>query len=311
MSRFQLNSSKLFLTYPQCNVSREFALGKLSELVAPLRVNEYVIASELHKNGDDHLHAYLALSGPFRTRCATSLDLVSHDDMGVRNVYHGNYQGCRSAKNVLRYVTKEDNYLSNIDVAVALSKRSTRDVIAKQLINDKRKLEDLIPEHPCLIFGYARLKHDLISYQEDIAPAKADLPPFLPNPWGKVLPTCRQRKRRHFWIYSRQPNLGKTYHFALPLGREFRAVVAAGDFSYWNVSRHTQLLILDDYNSARLKYDALNTICDGTFSFKVIYRGSVTIDRYLVVVLSNQPLHEVYPNMNYLLYERFNEIELV
>jgi len=37
--------------------------------------------------------------------------------------YKGNYQGCRSCNKVIKYCTKEDNYLSNFDVETRLKAR--------------------------------------------------------------------------------------------------------------------------------------------------------------------------------------------
>lgn len=300
---FEINSSQLFLTYPQCNLSKEDALDILQSLVT--NIDKYCVAHELHANGDDHIHVYLKLSDAVRFRRPDCLDLVTVD-----KVYHGNYQGCRSAKNVLKYCTKKEDYISNMDVAAALGSKSNRRAIAEEIILKKRPLHEVVVDNPQLLFGYTRLKLDVTVYQEDTAPQKDDLPPFLPNPWGRVLPSFKNSKRRHYWIYSRTPNFGKTYHFAKPLAAEYRATIATGDFTYWTVDRHTQLVILDDYNTAKLKWDGINQLADGTFQFRLFQRGVVVLAKYLVVILSNQPIFELYPHMNTFIYERFYEIEL-
>lgn len=303
---FQLNSSKLFLTYPQCPLSKEDVLQFFTDQLRSYQFH-YVIAHELHQNGDHHIHCYFELDSPYRTRNAKALDILGTD--GVR--YHGNYQGARSSKLVLKYCTKKEDYLSDMDIASILARKSSRTVAAEQLVLHKRPLEEVVHEHPCLLFGYQRLKMDLTILKEDLEKEVLVLPPFLPNPWAKVLPSFRRGKKRHYWIYSRRPNLGKTFHFAIPLRDEFGAVIATGDLTYWLVKPSTQALILDDYNTAKLKWDALNQLCDGTYQFRVAYRGVVTVAKYIVIVLSNAPISELYPNMNLFLYERFQEIELV
>lgn len=298
---FQLNTSQLFLTYPECSIDKSQALSILRETIksADNDILQYIVASELHANGHQHLHCYFKLVRAFRTTNPRVFDLQDN---------HGNYQGCRSAKAVIKYCTKEEDYLSNIDVGTLLSSKSNRVAIARRLLNED--LVKVIQDEPQLLFGYSKLKLDLTILKEDMEPEKPDLPVFLPNPWGKVLLSFRHSKRRHYWIWSRQPNKGKSYHFARPLADEFRAVIQSGDFTYWNVGKHTQLIIIDEYNHALLKYSALNSMCDGTYCFKVIYRGLINIEKFLVIILSNQPICEMYPNMNALLYERFNEIEL-
>lgn len=300
---FQLNASTLFLTYPQCPLSKEVLRD---ELITYLEnegcpVVEYIVAEELHSNGDPHLHAYFKLGSAFRSRNAACFD--------VRG-FHGNYQGCRSSKNVIKYCTKAEQYLSNIDVAAILAKTSTRRAIAEKIVKANLPLEEVIQDHPELIFGYQRLKMDIAVWQDDIGSKKLSLPTWLPNPWAKVLPSFRKSKRRHYWIWSNGPNYGKTTGFAKPLAEEYNAVIQAGNFSYWNVTRSLELLILDDYNTAQLNWSTLNQLCDNTYSFKVIYRGMICPPKYLVVILSNSPISSLYPHMNQYLYERFNEIQL-
>lgn len=302
---FQINSSQLFLTYPQCKLSKDEVLLQLLGKF-PNNLFHYIIAHELHKNGDDHIHAYLKFSEPVRTKSSSFADLVHPD---TQQVYHGNYQGCRSAKNVVKYVTKDEDYISDLDVPSIVAGKSSRKAICQKILSGT-ELAEIAQDHPEIIFGYTKLKLDVQTFKEDMAPRKPSLPTFLPNPWGLVLPSFKKAKKRHYWIYSTKPNLGKTFLFAKPLVEEYRAVIAAGNLSVWNVEVSTQLLILDDYNHAALRYNDLNTICDGTYCFKRAYRGVVQLSNFLVIVLSNQCIKDIYPNMYELLYARFNEIEL-
>lgn len=307
ISRFHLNTKQLFLTYPQCPETKDELLFFFQQLFSA-NLDKYIIAHEHHANGDHHLHAYVKLRNAYQTRSPNCLDFYPRPP--ATTFYHGNYQGCRSTKRVMDYCTKEEDYIANFDVG-AIATKSNRAEIAKKLVGEKRPLHSLLEEYPQLIFGYKNLKMDLTIYQEDIAPEKDNLPIYLPNPWGRVLHSAKNSKRRHYWIFSRRPNFGKTYHFAIPLTKEFRAIIATGDLHYWNVNKHTQCVILDDYNTAKLKWDSLNQLADGTYQFRVAYRGVVVLARYLVVILSNQSIRDLYPNMNEFIYERFQEIELV
>lgn len=143
------------------------------------------------------------------------------------------------------------------------------------------------------------------------ADTRSDLPAFLPNPWGLLIPTDPQRsKKRHFWIYSRLPNKGKTYHFALPIVQKYQAEVFTGNMDYFNLTPRTQCIIFDEYNTARFKWDTLDVICDGTYSWRRFGQTNIRI-LGIIIVLSNAPLYELYPNMNQFLYERFIEKELL
>lgn len=297
--KFEINSSKLFLTYPQCPLDKNYVYEYLAETFKP---TEILVASEQHKNGDLHLHCYMALDHAYRTKDPKFADLPGN--------YHGNYQGCRSPKNVIQYCSKDENYLANFDVSRLLDKKNSRKGDMLSLINKKRSLTELVGEQPQYLYGYTKLKLDFLNYLKDTAPPKADLPPFLPNPWGKVLSTKIKGKCRHFWIYSTRPNLGKTFKFAKPISNEYNSYIRTGSEPYWNVSGGEQLIIFDEYNHANLRYDQLNCVCDGTYQYRLFQCGTIRLVDPLIIVLSNKSIRDLYINMYELLYARFKEIKL-
>lgn len=258
--------------------------------MALVDIVEYIVCRELHTDGDYHLHCYLKLADNLRTRNPRHLDLSDGD---LR--YHGNYQGARSIKNVVRYVTKESDYISNMDVASMLKRESDRAIIAKKIVHEKQDLEEVIKEHPHLIFGYARLKLDIKTYQAD-QEKQVVLPDQLDTPWGFPLELSSNEKQRHYWIYSTEPNMGKTT-FGLKLQRDYRGVFATGDTNYWGVTRRTPFILLDEYNTKKYDSATLNQLCDGTFNFRVFQVGPVQLDRYTVLVLSNVPYSRLYPDL--------------
>lgn len=300
---FVLNTSQLFLTYPQCNLSKEDMFTKLLEKFTSknLTAELLLVAHELHKNGDHHLHVYCKLNGAFRSSLANCLDVGQ---------YHGNYQGCRSAKNVLKYCTKAEDYVANFDVAPLLSKSQSRKEHLESVINRKRTLQELVKEHPQYLYGYTKLKLDIDCFFKDQADTRTTLPTWLPNPWGKLLSTKKACKKRHYWIYSDKPNLGKSFLFAKPIVREFRAAIRTGGEPYWNLRGDEQLIFIDEYNHATFRFWELNAMADGTFQFRLFQRGVIQLEDPLIVILSNLSISTLYPFMNNLLYERYLEIKL-
>lgn len=137
------------------------------------------------------------------------------------------------------------------------------------------------------------------------------LPTFLPNPWGFLLPSKKLAKRRHYWIFSRQPNQGKTFHFALPLKEKYQAEIITGDATYYNVIATTECVIFDEYNTAKLKWDVVNAMCDGSFSWRRFNMPSISLKEPLIIFLSNQALDEMYPFMNVFLNARIIVKEIV
>jgi len=124
-----------FLTYPQTDiVSCESLLNYLSDL--PDSLLEYLIAEELHKDGNLHLHAYVKFqNGVCLSDAPTVFTFTSKS---------GNYQPTRSPQAVIAYCSKGGNYLTNIDVKSYLSKKGKK-VLSIETIKSKtvkQALED-------------------------------------------------------------------------------------------------------------------------------------------------------------------------
>lgn len=133
---FRLQTQQLFLTYPQ--FVGDFNLWDihqhLGEILADHApsyiITDYIIAEENHQDGNRHIHAYIKLDKKCSIASANYLDLWGN---------HGNYQGCRSAKAVKEYCTKENNYISNFfqkkatfgDVLGATSKEEFYQLVAE------------------------------------------------------------------------------------------------------------------------------------------------------------------------------------
>lgn len=60
---------------------------------------------------------------------------------------------------MLKYCSKGDDYVSNMDVDKALEKEPTRKLIARKLLT--RSLKDVYDEHPELIYDYKKIKLNL------------------------------------------------------------------------------------------------------------------------------------------------------
>jgi len=117
---FRLNTQQIFLTYAQCDKTPLEIYDFLSKKV---EVDKYIVAQEKHKDGNNHIHAYLLLKKKVNIKNARHFDLEE---------FHPKVEGCRSWKNVVKYVTKDGNYITNYDP----------DII-KKLIDDSLKVGDI------------------------------------------------------------------------------------------------------------------------------------------------------------------------
>lgn len=212
---FQLRGKHFFFTYPQCPVSHKVALEQLTLKFEPATVELYSIAQEKHKDGNTHLHAYIKTKEQFSTRKPAHFDLFE-DTPTEFNTYHGNYQTCRSAKAVLEYVQKDGNVLTNIS-SQGLPKVD-RKSMAKDIIENRQSLSEMVSEYPQLLFNYKRLKLDLIELNND-----------------KYKPQIREVKA--YWYYG-ATRLGKSWKaltthtpLLLEYDMETRKPKLAGDFN--------------------------------------------------------------------------------
>lgn len=102
---FRLFTAQIFLTYAQCNLDPAKVLENLKKL-DKLDIKNYIIAQENHKDGNKHIHVYLLLNTKLNTRDNRFFDMGE---------FHPKIEGCRSWKAVIKYVTKDGNYISNYD----------------------------------------------------------------------------------------------------------------------------------------------------------------------------------------------------
>lgn len=82
-----------------------------------------------------HIHCYFKLNKKIDIRDATYFDLWT-DDKG----YHGNYQGCKCNADVIKYCTKDGNYLSNLTadelLAIVKSRKEKKSLIGTLIMNE-------------------------------------------------------------------------------------------------------------------------------------------------------------------------------
>ncbi len=102
---FDFHAKNAFLTYPQCDLSKEEAQRQLSDLFGP-RLVFGCVAHEFHQDGGDHLHAFLSFDRKFRTRDERFFDLLGPGDRR----FHPNVQRPRDIADAYDYTTKDGDY---------------------------------------------------------------------------------------------------------------------------------------------------------------------------------------------------------
>jgi len=128
---FRLNAQQIFLTYAQCPVALENVLVKLN---SKLDIDKYIIAQEKHVDGGLHIHAYLLLKKKINIRDPKFLDIQIIDNR-ENIIYHPKMEGCRSYKQVIKYVTKDGKYITNYEKT-----------ILDKIVNDGKKATEIYQE---------------------------------------------------------------------------------------------------------------------------------------------------------------------
>lgn len=210
---FRLNAQNLFLTFPQCNLTKEQAGINLQ---SKHQVEWAVIVQETHQDGNPHLHIALRLK-----KKANFKDPRVFDHVGEK---HGNYQGINSVQKTLAYIRKFDKTPLEIGSPPQPKEAKERisDGIALRLLK-KEKLEVIIEDHPGFVMMNLKKLQDFQNYAL-IQTMKTTIPEWKiprwipmalnPDPNTKILLNwCEKNIRIPYPRAHRKPQLyiwGKT-----------------------------------------------------------------------------------------------------
>lgn len=235
------------------------------------------------------------------------VDVKAHNNIATALGYHlgfGDKARCKEFTVMLPVGFSVDEYIKN---KVMHKPRSTFMHVERNrmLLETNNKVlvdEGYIPLEK--LITVIQNKHE---YARQTVDSRGELPELVPNPWGLYLEGDRDNKKCHFWIYSHEPDHGKTT-LALKLVSEFRGYYKSSGWEYFTIREDCDFVVLDEYRGG-LKAEALDSMCDGTYDYRVIHRGHIRlVNKPLVIVFSNLSIEECHPYMKNLLYARFNEI---
>ena len=133
--KFRLAARKFFLTYARTKLTPQDVLDQLSNIFVgkAADIERYVITSEEHETQQEkghHIHVYIKLNKKLYTKIPTFFDLKDKQGQAV----HGNYQGCRSVKDTIDYITKDVFDYTNRE-QVILDKYTSRLIHRQELLD--------------------------------------------------------------------------------------------------------------------------------------------------------------------------------
>lgn len=186
-SSFRFNASKVFLTYPQCNLSVQQLLEGLASIK---EIKYYAIAQERHEDGNPHLHALCQFSSKINTVNQAYFDIQG---------FHPNIQRPRNIKDVLTYIKKDGEYISTWP-----EKRGYDEILSEA--TDEKSFLSLVKENDSKNFVLNHEKLEYFAnkfYKKPTSPLKQIA---NPQPW-------RLPSNINDWLSTEFPKTGIYYNY--------------------------------------------------------------------------------------------------
>lgn len=177
-------------------------------------------------------------------------------------------------------------------------------------MNKECTLLEACQEDPSLLFGYKKLKADLLEYQLDQHNALPDLTDFeFVTPQGEVWHRYlkpKTEKKKHYWFWSTMPDKGKT-HFLKCLDEVARCSWYNTSELYQDINPTSQFILIDEYSEPTLKVTQVNKMCDGTYQYP--NKGGIAKrPEPYIMICGNKDPKIMYPNTIQFLEARFEII---
>jgi len=293
---FRLQCKCFYGTWPQCDMSNQALLDNALRLLPPCEWA--VVASEAHKDGTPHLHGIFY----FKEKCDLkdanpTLDLIASK--------HGNYQGAKSPKKVLRYVCKDGNFVSFGDVPDFKPKDSINQQLAEILLKGGT-YSDCVTVNA----GVSMLqKRKLEEFESWVIRKKQreDLEVWVPPPdhsdpniqliveWLRDnIKKPRSPRQKQLFVCG-PPGIGKTRLIG-QLSRFLRIYHLPKEENFYDEWENGcyDLAVLDEFKSHK-KLQWLNNWLDGSVMC-IPQKGKQTLkkDNIPTIILSNYTLEEQY-----------------
>lgn len=101
-NKFQMRAKKFYLTFPQCTKSKEHCSNIICGQFPNYKF--IIVAAEMGANNQNpHLHIVISLKDIFYTSDPHYWDFVTGQ--------HGNYQVCKDIYKVIKYITKDNDFI--------------------------------------------------------------------------------------------------------------------------------------------------------------------------------------------------------
>lgn len=238
-----------FLTYPQCSVAKEDLLDALK---AKVDVVEYVVASELHQDGNPHLHAFIA------TRATVEWYAKKAPDFWDVDGHHPNVQIARSWKCCIAYCKKDGDFITNIDLDAARAKKAAHNAKLLEL-NPKKAVDE----------GYIGL---------------CALPMLLnaKRAYANLEEVPLHLERKCFWIYGKA-RVGKSH----ACRDAYPELYEKPQNKWWDEYNGESVVLLDDFDKQGACLGHYLKIWADNYRFNAEVKGGMIRPCYTVLLVTS------------------------
>jgi len=296
---FRLNAKQFFLTFPQCEVSKQTVAERLEFKFAG-ELACYAIAAEHHEPtaedpvGGPHLHILLHLTEKKNFKDPKCFDFLTES--------HGNYQAQKgSLAQAAVYLTKEDTepLCFNIDLEAAKAKKSSKFDTIAQLVREGKTFEELEDEHPGFVLNHKRKLDEYIEYHDKKRAKKVVRPlphELIVNDVTIEIGTPRPYRQLQYYVCG-PPGTGKTSLITRLVEAGFRGypIPYNGHWEEWSDDEY-DFAYADEFNS-QVKITEMNQFLTGEIMpLNCRYRNKKKLKNVPTFIISNRPMHDQFPN---------------
>lgn len=296
-NKFRIQSEKLFMTYPKCDIDKKDMLAFLKEKCQ--HWNYILVGQEKHQDGTPHLHAFVQMT--------KRKDILNARTFDLRG-FHPCIEAAKTVFKSIEYCKKDKNFVEEgTAIEKTTGKKRPRLTNSELLHGD---LVDMIQTDQLSLFSLAGVIKARELYSQLLVQPKPDLGDFFPSSWdGLELPVYPKTvKQRHYWLWSSIPNKGKST-FLKKIFDTYKASFISCQEKFQDIKHDDQVIMLDEFGKGNsLLITVINLMCDGTYKYPCKSKSAVTLNDPYILVCSNFSINYVYPNSNGRIEARFIEV---
>lgn len=281
---FRINAKKLFLTYSRTNLTPPEVLAQLSTKFSS-NIEKYVICQENHAEEPElgaHIHAFLEFPKKINISSPRKLDLFENN-----KPVHGEYQAAKNTQNVINYIKKDGNYITNfeteIEFRIKLFELSKKEGLSAAM----NYFSSVKPELVCI--NYKKIESNLKAFLQN-EPEKL-VPKYENYNYPDDLIEWFNFERDEKTLFLSGPSgVGKTEGI-INLLKDFNPILITDVNALKDLKPEHKAIIFDDidwFNIPReVKIHLLNKTRSS--SIKIIYQTVKLPNSLVKAVISNNP----------------------